>query len=395
MTASPAPLPGTAGVPPALTLLICTVLSAFLPATAADLHFTITAPPEPALIHPQKCDPADIPDAPARAIRTATGQVLLFAASEDNRVNTGPDLLHLTHPCPVILRGAQNDDPAAFDDHAWITTPWSPDGRTIHAVIHNEFHGHTRPALCPSRTYMLCWSNALTAATSTNSGQTFTRIPTPALIAALPYRYDQLGPGHHGYFNPSNIVTLDTYEYMFAFATKAGAQREGNCLLRTGNLADPTAWRAWSGTSFDTAFIDPYTTPTPTPERHVCAPVDPEKLRWPLTSLVRHAPTGRFIALMQNTGPNGAIYAATSPDLLTWSPPTPVMPATGLPSYACGQPPPLAYPSLLDPLSPDRNFETIGDTPHLFATRFDLTDCHPTMTRTLLRWPIRITAGPP
>ena len=63
--------------------------------------------------------------------------------------------------------------------------------------------------------------------------------PGRALVAALPYRYDEVGRGHHGYFNPSNIVELDGAHYMFAFATRAGLQREGNCLLRTTDLATP------------------------------------------------------------------------------------------------------------------------------------------------------------
>ncbi len=376
-----------------------TVIAALLLAGAAQaqpapaLRREVTGPPVSAVPGARPgCDALDIPDAPARAVRLATGEVQLYATHFVNRVDSGADLLHLGHRCPVVMQGAKNDDPAAFNDRAWIASPWTPDGRTVWAVVHNEFQGNHRPALCPSRRYMDCWYNALTAAVSRDGGHTFGRVPGRALVAALPYRYDQLERGHHGYFNPSNIVTLAGAQYMFAYATEAQAQREGNCLLRTTALGSPEAWRGWDGSAFGVAFADPYAQPPVQPEAHVCAPVGQGGLRWPVTSLVRHQQSGLFIALMQDGARGGGVHYATSPDLLHWSGPALLLPAIGLGAWNCADPAPIAYPSLLDPASADRNFETVGPAPVLFATRFNVKDCRADADRELVRWSVRIAA---
>ena len=362
---------------------------------APGLRLEIAGPAAPAVLGARPpCDADDIPDAPARAVRLATGEVQLYASHFISRIDSGTDLLHLWHRCPVVMAGAKDDDPAAFDDRAWIVSPWTPDGRTIWAVVHNEFQGNHRPALCPSRRYMDCWYNALTEAVSRDGGHSFRRVPGRALVAALPYRYDQLERGHHyGYFNPSGIVTLGGAQYMFAFATAARAQREGNCLLRTTAPGTPEAWRGWDGSAFTVAFADPYAQPVH-PDAHVCAPVGQGSLRWPVTSLVRHGPSGLFIALMQNGARGGGIYYATSPDLLRWSAPSLLLPAVGPGAWNCADPAPVAYPSLLDPAAPDRNFETVGLAPVLFATRFDVRDCRAGAgtDRELVRWDVRVTA---
>lgn len=375
------------------------VLAALLLAGAAQaqpapaLRLEVTGPPVPAVPGARPgCDALDIPDAPARAVRLATGEVQLYAPHFVNRVDAGADLLHLGHRCAVVMKGADDDDPAAFNDRAWIASPWTPDGRTIWAVVHNEFHGHRRPALCPSRRYMDCWYNALTAAVSRDGGRTFGRMPGRALVAALPYRYDQLERGHHGYFNPSNIVTSSGAQYMFAFATEARAQKEGNCLLRTTAPGTPEAWRGWDGSAFAVVFADPYAAEPAQPDAHVCAPVGQGSLRWPVTSLVRHKQSGLFIALMQNGARGGGVFYATSPDLLRWSAPALLMPATGLGAWGCADPAPIAYPSLLDPASGDRNFETVGPAPVLFATRFGVKDCRAGGDRDLVRWNVRVAA---
>lgn len=336
------------------------------------------------------CDAHDIPDAPARAIRLADGTVQLYASDQTNRINAGPDLLHVRHGCTVVYRGAWNDDPAAFDDRTWIATPWTADGQTIWAVLHNEFHGQLRKALCPTGRYMDCWYNALTLARSNDGGRTFHREPGAALVATLPYRYDEVGIGHHGYFNPTNIVTHDGANYMMLFATHAAAQREGNCLLRTGSVPIANAWRAWDGAGFGVAFEDPYTARLP-PEQHVCTPIGVGALRWPVTSLVRHEASGLFIATMQDALRQGGVFYSTSADLLHWSAPIRLLSAPGLRSWTCSDPDPIAYPALLDPASADRNFQTVGATAQLYATRFETVDCRVTAKRTLVRWPVQLS----
>lgn len=290
------------------------------------------------------CDSSHIPDAPARAIRTGAGMVQLYAPHFRNRRLVGPSLLELSSDCRVVYQGDERDDPAAFDDRQWITSLYTPDGNTIFAVIHNEFQGHRRPALCPSGRYIDCWYNTITAAVSHDAGQHFERVASgPGLIATLPYRYDEVVGHHAGYFNPTNMVQDNGTLLMMVFATEAKAQKPGNCLLRTDRIADPAAWRGWDGHGFGTVFIDPYSKAA-TNGPHVCAPVGAGQLRWPVTSLVRHAQTGLFIALMMNGAHDGGgLFYATSPNLIDWSSPLKLMDGLGEGAYRCGD----ARPSLI------------------------------------------------
>lgn len=339
------------------------------------------------------CDPVDIPDAPARAIRVASGTVQLYAAHLYNRRLVGPDLLHLSNDCRIVFLGGERDDPAAYDHRAWLTSLYTPDGRTIFAAVHNEFHGHQRSALCPSGRYMDCWYNSITAAVSRDAGMRFERLaPGPDLIASLPYRYDEVTGHHVGYFNPSNMVSYEGALFMMAFATEAQAQKAGNCLLRTDQIADPAAWRAWDGAGFGATFINPYTS-SASREAHVCAPVGVGRLRWPVTGLVRHVPSGLFVAVMMDAMRDGGVSYATSPDLIAWSSPVKLMSGLGEGKYQCGDPAPIAYPSLLDSRSPDRNFATVGGSAELFLTRFNVTGCRTSMDRDLIRIPVVISVG--
>lgn len=341
----------------------------------------------------QACDALDIPDAPARAIRTRVGGVQLYAPHFVDRRLAGPDLLHLSPDCRVVYRGAESDDPAAFDDRGWIASLFTRDGVTIHAVVHDEFQGHRRPWLCPSGRYLECWYNALVAATSTDGGLSFHRAAGgAALIAALPTRYEASVGGHAGYFNPTGPVRLRGATYMMAFATRAGAQEEGNCLLRTTDPADPRAWRGWDGAGFGVRFVDPYAPAGVTSEGlHVCAPVGAGRLRWPVTGLVRRGEDGPFVAVMMDSARDGGVYFASSPDLLDWSAPVRLLAAGGAGHWSCGDLPPLAYPSLLDPASPSADFSTVGESAMLFLTRFNVAGCRLGMDRDLVRIPVRLT----
>jgi hypothetical protein len=53
------------------------------------------------------------------------------------------------------------------------------------------------------------------------------------------------------------------------------------------------------------------------------------------------------------------------------------------------------YPSLLDPRSPSRNFETVGDAPHLYFVEHVQNGCRTGQERNLLRRPVRVVVAPP
>ena len=63
-------------------------------------------------------------------------------------------------------------------------------------------------------------------------------------------------------------------------------------------------------------------------------------------------------------------------------------------AFACDHAEAVAYPSLLDPDAPGRNFDTVGDTADLWFVRFAIDPgCRLSRARDLLRLPVRIRPG--
>lgn len=343
------------------------------------------------------CDKDDIPDAPARAFRHDDGTVTLLAPHWRNRRLRGPDLLNLRPDCAVVFEGNGDERPERFDDRLWITSTWTADGVTVFALVHSEYQGYRHPGRCSTGRYVDCWYNVISQAVSRDGGRSFRfERDAPPLVAAVPYRFERDARRHVGFFNPTNIVRHGEAWYAMVSTGGVGAQAYGNCLLRTTRLDEPKSWRAWDGTGFGVAFADPYAEDL-RPESHVCEPIGRGALNWPVSSLTRHGPSGAFIALTktyQRDGPNATkravLLGSASWDLINWSRPAVIR---GIPTphdTNCENDPPVSYPSLLDPKSPDRNFETVGDTAMLFVTWYNARGCRRGMDRDLLRLPVSI-----
>ena len=79
------------------------------------------------------------------------------------------------------------------------------------------------------------------------------------------------------------------------------------------------------------------------------------------------------------------IYYSVSDDLVNWNK-RKLIREVELPwTYECGDLNPILYPSVLDPASASRNFETTGRRPFLYFTRFHYRDCVRTLNRDLIR----------
>lgn len=372
-------------------------LAAQAPADPAPAAVTVAGPAETVFRwHTDRCAADDIPDAPARAFRDAAGTVHLFASHYVNRALVGPSLDAVRRDCAVAYAGTRADDPEAFDDFVWLAAFHSDDGRTVAALAHAEFHGHLRPALCPSRQYSACWWNAVLGLVSLDGGRHFVRAPgAAAVVAALPYPYDPAAGRPTGYFGPSNILTLDGAQYAFIFAESWRDQRRGPCLLRSRTPADVSSWRAWDGKDF-TVSLSRAAGKNDPPAKHVCAPV--AGIGSTVASMVQAVPGGAIVASFAGTRRDPAtgrdatgIWYLTSRDLLRWSAPRLLYEVPVMFAYACGAKVVYAYPSLLDPASPSRDFDRVSGRAYLYLTRFNMTDCRLTMDRDLLRIPVRIT----
>lgn len=344
------------------------------------------------------CSPIDMPDAPARAFRDAAGQVHLIASHYVTRAMVGPTLDEVRHDCRRVMVSALDADPARFDDREWITAPYTTDGRTVYALVHNEYQGYKHVGQCNIKELLKCWLNSITLARSTDGGRTFTHAPPPNhLVAAVPYRYEP-DSGPYGLFQPTNIVRGrdDGHYYAMIHAEAYGAQKVGSCLIRTARLDDPTSWRAWDGQEFSVRFVNPYRSDAV--EGHVCEPVSFEQIAAMTHSLTFNTYLDRYVLLSPAgaPGPGGrgtvfGLYYSTSSNLIDWTPRRLIREASLTPTYECGDMNPVGYPSLIDSESTSRNFETTGRTPWLYFTRFHYRHCEPLLNRDLVRVRVRFS----
>ena len=136
-----------------------------------------------------------------------------------------------------------------------------------------------------------------------------------------------------------------------------------SCLLRTENLADPTAWRAWDGDGFNLAAVDAYTSSEGATR---CAKVAPA----PISGLAWSPDLEVFLAVGGFTqfGVNGH-YLLVSRDLFTWSHPVFIAPAEF--TYSADNPPFKPYVTLIDHDSSAASFDSVGSTPYLYFTRMN------------------------
>lgn len=338
----------------------------------------------------QHCDDSDIPDAPIRAVRLSNGTVLAFDSFINNRRFLGRDLDTIHRDCAVIYKSKQDADPAEYADRTWIAAPWTNNGTTIYALAHNEYHGERHPGHCTFPSQMACWYNTILLLKSDDSGRTF--IPASQKpVAAPPFKQDVDQGRPRGFFNPSNIVKKDEYYYTLIRVRGRGAQRPGNCLFRARNVGDASSWAYYDGQTFVPSALDPYKDESDLDKVPPCAPLN--NLPGAIGSLVIHQRTELFVTTMEIEKPgeqDGAVVFSTSADLINWTKPQTI---TRLPmgnSTQCSDTFRFQYPSLLDPKSPSRNFESVSDDPFLYVTRVHIAKCGMTMDRDLVRMQVKV-----
>ncbi len=343
-----------------------------------------------------RCADHNIPDLAFRAFRDADGQVQAILSSDNNYRMTGSDLNILTVDCKPVMTSKHNDDPSQFTDAQWVAAPYTVDGQTIYALVHNEYQGHMHPGQCPQNDYFPCWDNSITLAVSTDSGQTYTEalMPPSHLVGRFPYPY-KAGAGPEGFRAPSNIIMgQDGYYYSFFNVSEYETQKQWVCLMRTDDLSAPDSWRFWDGAAFEGQFADPYADEISEPETHICPHIDQvgntsESLSESITYntyLDRYVLVGISADWLDNREVWG-FYYSFSRDLINWThrkllieielPWTVEFPGSDVSHL---------YPTLLDPDSDSRNFETTDKTAYLYFTRNNFG--HASLDRDLIRVPV-------
>ena len=305
----------------------------------------------------------DAPDIPMRAYRDDTGQVRVFLVNHENYAFIGSTLSAIARPkgdpCHHMLAPPANpSDPAGFHNLEWVMNPYTLNGRTVYAVVHNEFTGSKYPQFADRCKYDFigsnCFYSSITLATSNDGGSTFT--PAKPFVIAAPLEPFSPDVKHIGPYAQTNIVRNPNdgkFYMLMGFAREAvdgAVQSPGICVMRSDNLRD---WRFWNGTAFDVEIGSPYSS-RPAASR-VCETV--LEAGTVLRSVVYQPSSHLFIAV--GTLRKQPSYW-TSPDLLNWSRPA----ALGDERLSEA-----GYLSILDPGSHSRNFDTIDKAPNLYVTR--------------------------
>lgn len=348
-----------------------------------------------------KCSPDQIPDSPVRAFRTADDKVRLMAAHYTNQFLIGDSLDSVRPSCPSTFSGAMNPNPELFNARIWLQTFYSEDGRTIYSLGSADYHGIWFGRCSgTNKDNPKCWRSAIVLAKSSDGGQTFSTAPPPDhIIAAPPVRFVADEPGRSpGFFTTSNIVKQpDGQYYTLVYTFGYAGQKAGNCLMRTNDLSNARSWRAWSGTAFDVELPRPSEGSELKSDRPSCIPIG--GLPAPVRSLLWHESSRQYVAVFSvpqrfRRGTVDAIQLefqfATSVDLLSWSPSKVIM--TDNFTRHCRKPiAHVAYPSIIDPSSKDRNFGTVGNRAYLYFTRYNsANECKITLDRDLVRVPITV-----
>ena len=327
-----------------------------------------------------RCQAMNIPDLPARAFRDADGQVNLLLSHFTNYRMIGPELDQLKMDCNAVMLSQNNPDPALYSDAEWIAAPYTEDGQTIYAVVHDEYHGHEHPGQCSpgDRAFLLCWYNALTLVISTDGGASYSHVSPPPshLVAGNPLRFEG-GIGPYGMMSPSNIVKgKDGYYYEFVKFVSRNSEQQWSCLMRTQDLSDPASWRYWDGRGFEGQFTDPYLNGPSNSQAAPCPAISFNEIAGPLVeSLTYNTELNRYVlvGISAFTPANREVwgfYYSFSEDLIHWTP-RKLLVEVPLPWTVnnAGSDLSYLYPALLDSDSESRNFETTDKTAYLYYTR--------------------------
>lgn len=341
-----------------------------------------------------RCGTLNIPDLPVRAFRDAEGMVQLMLSHPSTYRMIGADFDNLAVDCAPVAKSAYLEDPAMFAESEWIAAPYTEDGVTVYALVHNEYQGHAQAGdQCPSGEYFSCWYNSVTLAVSRDGGASYGHVAPPPghFVAGLPEIYHPDG-GVYGVFSPSNIIERDGFYYAFVKVQNYILEDQHTCLMRTDDLSDPAGWRFWNGADFSGVFLDIYSQPDADKRHARCPRLAYDEIAQMHEGIVWNSVIEKYVLVgtssdpTLDSNPHGFFYAV-SDDLIHWQR-RELLLEVPLP-WTVDDPNEVVYlyPALIDHTSDSRNFETTGAGPHLYFTRHN--GGQPSLDRDLVRVPVR------
>ena len=176
-----------------------------------------------------------------------------------------------------------------FANYEWIHSTWYfRENNTAVALTHMEWDCKD-PVSCAFWGLDYSFFSAVTLMSSQDGGESWqhARPPPAHVVATPPIAWNTsvaTGPEEPGFRSPSGIVEARDGSGFFYATVSAGWNNEGKvvygqasgaCLMRTRDLTDPSAWRAWGGAEFNVSLgldASPYEHPGVDPALHRCAP---------------------------------------------------------------------------------------------------------------------------
>jgi hypothetical protein len=145
---------------PLLVLVLAMALGACQPAVTTESPTPTTAAPptaaqsastptakilgEPVAVYTfdtDKCNDHTFVDLPARAVHMANGMIELYLSSTTSYRMVGPNFDSLKVDCNAVFTSDMDRNPADYNWEEWMGSPYTLDGKTVYAIIHQEYHG--------------------------------------------------------------------------------------------------------------------------------------------------------------------------------------------------------------------------------------------------------------
>lgn len=316
-----------------------------------------------------KCHIIDVPDIPARAfVDVSTGLTHMIVGSTNFHKMIGNSLFNQTRECIAAWNETADPNPSHFAGDEFLDSTVALSNGTIYTLVHTEYPGNVYHN-CTGKGYPYCWTVTIGLAVSNDFGSTWThaRPPPNHLVAAVPYGYNQTQLAY-GWGDPSNVIILDGFYYAAVWnRNQVGLQNPGVCIMRVSidSIEDPSAWRGWGGTNYNISFVSPYTLIPGTESDHICQVTNLPNC--PIAGWSWSTYLKKFVATLDCSLQSGSqFYIAYSDDLLNWSSPLPFYNAKDLPHNVSSMVTSMSYPTFIDPMSGDANFNSIGQFPYLF-----------------------------
>ena len=356
----------------------------------------------------QKCNNDDIPDQATRAFRDLNNQVVLVNSHHTTRRYQGPTLATVTHNCSVMMGSGKNADPSMFDDREWLATTWTSDGGTVYGLIHSEYQGYNHgPGLLHQVGRDVRRQAEVLVQHAHAHEVDEQRRDLPTRDAAEPLRR-RAGVPIRARHRADRIFPAEQHRARQGRLPLPPLARPG--LRRTAGRQLPDAEQqhrrphvvADVGRKWRRLHA-----PEPEPLHELSGPAHATRVR----AVSRHGDYvgephlehvlqevdagGRWQGLGAAPYPDSGFYYFTSDDLVNWSPQVADERQAAVDVSMRDRTEQVRDPSLLDNDSTSRNFDTTGQRPFIYFTRFNLSGCFTSLDRDLIRIPLEFSNQQP